>query len=849
MRLVAAFACAVMLIRAGVLARLAASLVLAAILLLAGVPRVANAQNQQQSILRTLPFLIGVWINSGTGERIEISPNDNMMRGSGGTARGRAGVIEAGGNFTFSGEDNNRQAYTCVYYVSLQADGTTYWDRKLQEGARTCPAGAFQREVAALTLETADTLEFGGAQGGPFYPAEYSVRLGSDGFGSRWSIQDKPAWLDVSPSSGDLAYKDTVTVTFRLDPAAQRMPPATYPARIRFRNAFGSVEQTLRLVIAPQAQPLGQLLADPSDGLSLTVVQGDPSPTDSLSLRLSAQGPGFHWSMRGVPDWLEILPTQGELAANGSVQVRLTLRPAASGRPPDTYPATLVFKGPANEVERTVRLVVNERPGQLGVDPPGAVTFTVTEGTPVPVDSRSLRVSAQGPGFSWSMRGIPDWLEISPRQGELAANGSVQVRLSLRSTAAARPPDTHPATLIFKGPANEVERSVLLVVNERPGQLGVDPPGAITFTVTEGAPVPADSRSLRLSAQGAGFRWSSRGIPDWLEISPPQGELAANGSAQIRLTLRSAAATRAADTYPATLVFKGPANEVERAVRLVVNERPGQLIMLDRPDVVTFTGPQGGPFVPPDSQLMRLTAQGNGVQWSVQGNGPDWLKISPTQGALANGDSTYITLRLPDAAKLKEPNTYEDVITIAGPRNRIEQKARLLVTDPLSQYNWRPNRDIYGNDIVSTGNRPGIPGLELRTCAALCNANKSCLAFSFDRGTNRCFLKDKIETSLLDPPSMLGVKKPEDLPKASTVTASIHPLHRKRFNVQPVLRMRRFDLADCQAACADELRCVGFSFSRSVTDSENCEMFNFMDGYGYDEDAAAESGFKTQEPD
>ena len=68
-------------------------------------------------------------------------------------------------------------------------------------------------------------------------------------------------------------------------------------------------------------------------------------------------------------------------------------------------------------------------------------------------------------------------------------------------------------------------------------------------------------------------------------------------------------------------------------------------------------------------------------------------------------------------------------------------------TNSLNKFTQKDNRDIFGNDILLTEGRPGIPGITLNECALACDKRKSCVAFSFDKWKAWCFLKNKISTS------------------------------------------------------------------------------------------------------
>jgi hypothetical protein len=108
------------------------------------------------------------------------------------------------------------------------------------------------------------------------------------------------------------------------------------------------------------------------------------------------------------------------------------------------------------------------------------------------------------------------------------------------------------------------------------GALTAPPPNVLSFAGTQGGPFNPDGQSVRLVADGNALQWSllSKG-PDWLSVSPAQGDITADGSTEVKLSLLSAAKSIAPGTYDATLIFRGASlGVVQRKLHLVVTEAP-----------------------------------------------------------------------------------------------------------------------------------------------------------------------------------------------------------------------------------------------------------------------------------
>jgi hypothetical protein len=157
----------------------------------------------------------------------------------------------------------------------------------------------------------------------------------------------------------------------------------------------------------------------------------------------------------------------------------------------------------------------------------------------------------------------------------------------------------------------------------------------------------------------------------------------------------------------------------------------------------------------------------------------------------------------------------------------------------------RHNRDIYGHDISVPSGGVGLTGLDFDGCASRCDQTGACVAFSYDRWSSKCFLKDAVATSVLDPHSTIGVKKPNVLPDVSTAQAQVQAVHHKRFRGDIMSYARVSKLTTCRARCDGNLRCVAFTFLNQAI-GDNCRLFSMVEGYEVDD--PADGGYKFQSP-
>jgi hypothetical protein len=164
----------------------------------------------------------------------------------------------------------------------------------------------------------------------------------------------------------------------------------------------------------------------------------------------------------------------------------------------------------------------------------------------------------------------------------------------------------------------------------------------------------------------------------------------------------------------------------------------------------------------------------------------------------------------------------------------------------LQNYAVRTNRDLYGDDIRQPDGGLSIGCLDVKLCAASCDMNLSCVAFSFDRWNGRCFLKKRIPTkTLLDPHSTIGVKAPGKIPEASQSPFKMIWFYGHRFRGTISTRKAVSGFNACKAGCADDINCVAFNFLKTSETAENCEFFKESEE-GHFSDSSVDSGYKIQ---
>ena len=113
---------------------------------------------------------------------------------------------------------------------------------------------SFQRPPGELTVVGADAFIFTGTQGGPFNPASIALQLRASGSGFHWSAEEKPSWLKIAPSQGDLTDNGSVQLEATLDFRAELLLKGEYEGKIAFKNHLTdtTIIRVVQLIVSPK---------------------------------------------------------------------------------------------------------------------------------------------------------------------------------------------------------------------------------------------------------------------------------------------------------------------------------------------------------------------------------------------------------------------------------------------------------------------------------------------------------------------------------------------------------------------------------------------------------------------
>jgi hypothetical protein len=325
--------------------------------------------------------------------------------------------------------------------------------------------------------------------------------------------------------------------------------------------------------------------------------------------------------------------------------------------------------------------------GKPQISAAGPISFKGPTGGPMTPNRIAFRLSALGLGFHWSTEGtVPNWLELTPAQGDLPDNGSVEVVATLRPAAAQLGPGKYESQLVFRtGASGEfAEQAAHLLVEARaappPGRLIVETAATLAFAGPQHGPFTPPKVAIKVKAAGTGFKWSAEGVPPWLELSPAQGELRDNGTADVAASLRPMAGTMTPGSYEVQFLVRktGSGDTVSETARLVIGPPLGQL-KVEAAAPLLFSGPQGGPFAPTQMKL-QLKAVGKGFDWAAENS--NYFQVSPAQGKIGDNGSVEVEVKPAPGAQALTPGTYSTPLTFRKkePGDPAIHNVRLVVT-------------------------------------------------------------------------------------------------------------------------------------------------------------------------
>jgi subtilisin family serine protease len=299
---------------------------------------------------------------------------------------------------------------------------------------------------------------------------------------------------------------------------------------------------------------------------------------------------------------------------------------------------------------------------------PSNTTYTLTNGAARPLD--------------WSVFSAPNWVGISVTNGLLAPGATTNVQISITTNAQSFPPGSYIATVNFSNVTSlggTTSRLVSLQITSHTGYLAVLPQSNFLFGGTMGRPfAPSNAVYTLYNSGGTGFNWAITNTQGWIGLSLTNGNLPAGAATNVQVLLNTNAQTLATGSHTNLLSFNDLTSGQGNTSRLVALMVAAPGVLLVTPGTgVNSGGYVGGPFTPSNTIYTLTNTGAASLEWSLTSMmgaapltlavaAPNWISASVTNGILAAGGTTSVTISINTNAQALAPGGYTNVLVFTN---------------------------------------------------------------------------------------------------------------------------------------------------------------------------------------
>jgi len=214
---------------------------------------------------------------------------------------------------------------------------------------------------AGGTLVVAPTsgISASGPIGGPFSPSSFNYTLTATAGTRNFSISGVPSWLTASSTSGSATTSGT-TVTFTVNASANSLAEGAYTATITFTDTTSNTT-ALTTNATLNIGDVAFLQVGPSTNMASVGNPGGPFSPSSFQYQLSTNNGTAHFSISGLPSWLDASSTSGTVTTS-PITITFTVNSNANSLAIGGYNATISFTNTTNgngDQTRNAALTVN----------------------------------------------------------------------------------------------------------------------------------------------------------------------------------------------------------------------------------------------------------------------------------------------------------------------------------------------------------------------------------------------------------------------------------------------------------------------------------------------------------
>jgi hypothetical protein len=421
-------------------------------------------------------------------------------------------------SYAFSWGDGTSSAFGGASQSHAWAAAGTY---AVTASAR-CSAGVTSPPSPALTvaIEAPHTVNSPATPSGPTQGntgTAYTYATGGAACNQGHPVSYSFSWGDGSSSAFGAASQAYAW-------AAEGSYAVTARARCSAGLASGASGALNVTMAAPGSA--GPLTVGPSTGMAASGPVGGPFDPVAMTYTLRNEGTlPLAWSAATTAGWLSVSPASGTLAAGETASVTVALTAAAGNLPAGGYTDTVTFSNATHGTGTTTR-PASLSVGGLTVTPATDFTGSGPAGGPFePRDQAYALSNSGGVAVAWRADASATWLTLSSTGGTLAPGGSVQVMISINSSATALQAGRYTAAVTFTNVTNGIGTASR--------QVALDVAGPANDLFDSRGVLSGPTASVTASNRGAG---EEPGEPDhagnvggaslwWIWIAPADGEV------------------------------------------------------------------------------------------------------------------------------------------------------------------------------------------------------------------------------------------------------------------------------------------------------------------------------------
>jgi hypothetical protein len=469
-------------------------------------------------------------------------------------------------------------------------------------------------------------------------PPSQSFQIRNAGSGTLdWSINKSygigSAWLGLSETSGSGDSTVVATVIPSALPGGGLIA-GSYIAQLAVRTTGNEI--TIPVVVVVGDATFRQI-----NPVNFVKAFGGPNPVPQL---LTVASTGTDFALWAYPvssnggDWLQISPSNyGYYGLSTPQGISISVNPAVD-LPAGTYTSEVImYTAGVPTVAVPVSLTIEPAASAFFDDVPGAFNFSmVTGGSAPPGQSFQIRNAGEG-ALSWTLSGSTSdggqWLDISAASG--AAPSTVTVTVVPKNLpGAGETPGAYTGQLILQSASGRVTIPISFVVGS--ANFVQQNPLSFTKAYAGGNPRP---QLLNVASTGTAFNFFASVVNstggDWLQISPSNDGYYGLATPYAITVSVSAAASLAAGTYTADIIFESTDGTRSMNVPVSLTVSPTSTPFLDDlPGQLDFSLTTGGDA--PPSQPIQIRNAGEGtLSWAASAStadGGEWLSLSSASG-------------------------------------------------------------------------------------------------------------------------------------------------------------------------------------------------------------------------